>query len=90
MNIKDVENLAELAKIELAQEEKESIISDLESILNYVKQIEEVKTPDTDVSYEHRNIWREDQILEKTFSKEQITSQYGDKKDDFVKVKKIL
>ena len=39
MNIKDVENLAELARIELTEEEKKEILSDMESILGYVKQI---------------------------------------------------
>ena len=42
MNIKDVENLANLARIELGEDEKKEILSDMESILEYVKQIEKV------------------------------------------------
>ena len=45
MEIKDIEKLAELAKIELTQEEKEHLLSDMESSLGYVKQIQEVDLP---------------------------------------------
>ena len=45
MNIKDVENLAELAKLELSADEKESLLHDMEGILGYVKQIEAVEVP---------------------------------------------
>lgn len=72
MNIKDVENLASLARIELGEDEKKEILSDMESILGYVKQIEEVKVParnashndaggeDVEPEYKVYNVWRED------------------------------
>ena len=43
MDIKDVENLAELARLELSMEEKEAMLKDMDSILEYVKQVEEIK-----------------------------------------------
>ena len=51
MEIKDVENLAELAKIDLNEEEKKQILKDMEGILNYVKQIESVKLEDIEAEY---------------------------------------
>lgn len=91
MNIKDVDNLAELAKLELTQEEKEKILSDMGSILAYVKQIEDVEVGEMDVDYEHRNIWREDELMEKNDSSyDLVTKQFPDSLDNFVKVKKIL
>ena len=55
MNIKDVEILASLARIELGEEEKKDLLSDMESILGYVKQIEEinarVKTYDNNLGF---------------------------------------
>ena len=39
MEIKDVEKLAELAKIELSEEEKVKLLADMQGILDYVKQI---------------------------------------------------
>jgi len=91
LTIKDVENLAELAKIELTNEEKDKLLGDMEAILDYVKVIEEVKVPESSVSYPHKNIWREDTPREeKGFSSELIAEQFPDSKNGFVKVKKIL
>ncbi|HNW71570.1 MAG TPA: Asp-tRNA(Asn)/Glu-tRNA(Gln) amidotransferase subunit GatC [Candidatus Paceibacterota bacterium] len=90
MQIEDVEKLAELAKIELSKEEKENLLSDMEGILNYVKQIQEVKVEDIRPEYNNRNIWREDKLESRDFSSELINKQFPDSKDDFVKVKKIL
>ncbi len=90
MTIKDVENLAELARIELSDEEKKDLLKDMERILAYVKQIEEVKVGDSKTHEELKNIWREDEILPREFSRELILSQFPDTQDGFVKVKKIL
>lgn len=90
MNIKDVENLASLARIELGEDEKKDILSDMESILGYVKQIEEVKIGDVEPEYKVYNVWREDERILRDFSRELITEQFPDAKDKFLKVKKIL
>ena len=92
MEIKDVEALAELAKLELNQEEKEKILSDMEGILDYIKQIEEVDLPEEeDIKYENFNAWREDDVRqEKDFSPELISNQFPDSQNGFVKVKKII
>lgn len=90
MDIKDVENLAELAKLELSIDEKKSLLKDMEGILDYVKQIETVKVDDIASEYNLKNVWREDQIETREFSKELITSQFPDSQDGFLKVKKIL
>ncbi|MCC7160313.1 Asp-tRNA(Asn)/Glu-tRNA(Gln) amidotransferase subunit GatC [Candidatus Nomurabacteria bacterium] len=90
MNIKDVENLAELAKLDMSGEEKEAMLKDMDSILGYVKQIEEVEVGDVKPSYDVYNVWREDKIEPREFSKEIITEEFPDKQDGFLKVKKIL
>ncbi|MFA6177858.1 MAG: Asp-tRNA(Asn)/Glu-tRNA(Gln) amidotransferase subunit GatC [Candidatus Paceibacterota bacterium] len=90
MNIKDVENLASLARIELGEEEKKNLLSDMESILGYVKQIEEVKAEDVEPEYKVYNVWREDEIIPREFSREIIAEQFPDAQEGFLKVKKIL
>lgn len=90
MNIKDVENLAELAKLDMSGEEKEAMLKDMDSILGYVKQIEEVEVGDVKPSYDVYNVWREDKAEPREFSKEIITEEFPDKQDGFLKVKKIL
>ncbi len=85
-----MENLAELARIELPEEEKKQILKDMEGILEYVKQINEVKIPEVKSSYALYNVWREDQLELREFSKESIKEQFPDSQDGFLKVKKIL
>jgi len=90
MEIKDVEKLAELARIELSDIEKKELLSDMEGILGYVKQIESVEVEDTKPQYDLYNVWREDKIEPQEFSHEKIVEQFPDSKDGFVKVKKIM
>jgi len=91
MEIKDVENLAQLARIEIREDEKKEILSEMEGILNYIKQIEKMEVED-DIksSNESFNIWREDLRELREFSPELIVKQFPDSRDGFLKVKKIL
>ncbi|OGI68724.1 hypothetical protein A2738_00240 [Candidatus Nomurabacteria bacterium RIFCSPHIGHO2_01_FULL_42_15] len=93
MDIKDVENLALLARIELSEEEKKELLSDMKGILDYVKQIESVKVEEVESEYDIKNAWREDVLRPRTkddFSLEIIKEQFPDSEGDFLKVKKIL
>lgn len=96
MEIKDIEKLAELAKIELTDKEKTNLLKDLDGILNYVKQITEVEVPEARPQYDNQNVWREDlsasggQNSSNDFSWDLIVEQFPDSQDGFVKVKKIM
>ncbi len=90
MEIKDVENLAELARIELTADEKKEILSDMKGILEYVKQIEGVKVNDVKTEYSLTNAWREDKAEPRSFSRDLLIGQFPDAQDGFLKVKKIL
>ena len=90
MDIKDVENLAALARIELGEDEKRDLLKDMKGILEYVKQIEGVKVDNVKAEYNLVNAWREDKIEPRDFSRELIIEQFPDSQDGFLKVKKIL
>ncbi len=90
MDIKDVENLANLARLELSENEKKEMLSDMDSILGYVKQIESVKDDNAKEDFVLKNVWREDKIEARDFSSELIVEQFPDSQDGFLKVKKIL
>jgi aspartyl/glutamyl-tRNA(Asn/Gln) amidotransferase C subunit len=100
MDIKDVENLAKLARIEIPEHEKKEILSDMKSILEYVKQIESMDAGDGAAEYTSQNVWREDAIEPREFSRELLTGQFPDSQParpdgrsgggEFLKVKKIL
>ena len=93
MDIKDVENLAELAKIELSDAEKKTILKDMEGILEYVKVVEKVEVPEIEPEYILKNVWREDGkegSKASFFESDLIIKQFPDAQDGFLKVKKIL
>jgi len=91
MDIKDVENLASLARIEIDEGEKKDLLYDMESILDYVKIIEKIQIPAKNVKHSVlNNVWREDKIKPLDFSPDLIVEQFPDKQDGFLKVKKIL
>ncbi len=61
----EVEKLARLARINLTPEEKEKFSEQISSILEYVKQIQEVDTSavqNTVNQQASKNVWREDTV----------------------------
>ncbi len=91
MQLSDVEKLAELARLELASEEKEVILKDLQAILGYVDQIS--KAPMSEIKKEHslRNVMREDENPHAAgIYTEKILAAAPETKDGFIKVQKIL
>jgi len=100
MNLTDVEKLAELARIEISSEEKENLAKDLESILGYIKQIESVdenqvnqvnQVKQVKQAPEHVNIMREDRDPHQSLIyTEKLIEEVPNKKDNYVKVQKIL
>ena len=92
MEIKDIENLAKLCRIELSGEEKEELMKEMDSILGFVDQIQEVKTEDLKVEEgDLRNIMREDEnpYIGGEFS-EDLLAEAPNREGDYIKVKKIL
>lgn len=92
----NIDELADLARIEMSIEEKESIRKDIESILMYVRQVQEVPMEDdgNDMGM-HYNIMREDvEVFEpKEYTKALLDNAphtETTKEGVYVKVKKIL
>jgi aspartyl/glutamyl-tRNA(Asn/Gln) amidotransferase C subunit len=58
LEIKDIEKLAKLARIELTDEEKEKLLKEVDPILGYVAQLKEVssKVESAPKAGVHRNI----------------------------------
>ncbi len=93
LEIKDIEHLAKLARIELTEEEKKSLLKEVDPILGYVSQIKEVVSTLSEEKRagENRNVMREDSDPNKTGSNtEEIVKNMPDSKDNYLKVKKIL
>lgn len=92
MNIADVEKLAELARLAIPQEEKESFLRDLNSILGYINQIEEISVDSNKIpKFDLVNVMREDVVQNETGTyTNRLINEMPEHKDGFLKVKQIL
>lgn len=93
ITVKEIENLANLARIKLDDTEKESLTKDIDSILSYVDQIKEatVNMDYTPVPGAVHNAFRDDNVVTTSpESREAILDEAPDREGDFVAVKKII
>ncbi|MCK5027872.1 MAG: Asp-tRNA(Asn)/Glu-tRNA(Gln) amidotransferase subunit GatC [Candidatus Pacebacteria bacterium] len=91
---KDVDKLTELSRVEMSDAEKNDILKDLESILGYVSEIQEVATKEAPAKERIgmlRNVMREDEDPNKEgiYTTEMVESA-PKSEGDHIKVKKIL
>lgn len=91
LKIEDIDKLAELARLDIPEAEKESVLKDLGSILKYIDQISEVSVPESREIPIHRNIMREDIVDGQNGTYTEVILKEAPKtQDGFLKVKKIL
>jgi aspartyl-tRNA(Asn)/glutamyl-tRNA(Gln) amidotransferase subunit C len=96
MDSNEIKKLADLARIDMSEEEMKEVAKDFESILAYVGQVQEVSGEiiDNDKKTEDyfvRNITRED--IAEDMNKERndkILANAPDTQDGFIKVRKIM
>lgn len=92
MEIKEVENLAKLCRIELKEEEKKSFSKEISSILNFIEQIQEVEIENfnSDTGF-LKNVMREDEApYEGGLFTDVLLAEAPERQDNYVKVKKIF
>jgi aspartyl-tRNA(Asn)/glutamyl-tRNA(Gln) amidotransferase subunit C len=91
IDIKEIEKLAALSRITLTPEEKIKFQKEIDSILSYINQIQQVSG---DVKEPQKNIFNvmrsDDNALAPRLYTEKILANTPKREGDFVKVKKIL
>lgn len=90
----DVEYVARLARLELNEQEKERYTRQLESILEYIEQLNKLDTENV-ASTSHvlslKNVWREDKVVKTSDEqREKILNNSPESENDFFKVKKVI
>lgn len=91
MQLRDIDKLAELARMEIPQAEKEKVLQDLSGILSYIEQIKEIAVADITTDYPLRNVFRDDENVNQTGAcTETLLREMPDTQDGFLKVQKIL
>lgn len=89
---KDVEYIAELARLKFKEEELESFTHQLNEILSYVDKLNELNTENVEpLSHpvENINVFRNDE-LKPSITTEDALKNAPDKTDEFFKVHKVI
>ena len=89
----DVVHLAELSNISLAEDHIEPLIKDLDNILGYISQLDELDTDNVEPTYQcfdMQNVWREDEIEEFEAKREDLLALTRESEDNQIKVPKVL
>lgn len=89
----DILHLAELSDFSLPENEIKSLQTDLQGIIKYISQLDELKADDVEPTYqvfEMENIWREDEILPQEADREALLALTKEAKDNQIKVPKVL
>ncbi len=89
----DVKHLANLSDFSLSDTETNSLKNDLQDIIKYISQLDELDTENVEPTYqvfEMENVWREDKILPQEADREALLSLTKEEKDHQIKVPKVL
>ena len=89
----DIVHLAELSNFSLPEKEIKSLQTDLQGIIKYISQLDELNVDDVEPTYqvfEMENVWREDEILPQEADREALLALTKEAKDNQIKVPKVL
>jgi aspartyl-tRNA(Asn)/glutamyl-tRNA(Gln) amidotransferase subunit C len=89
----DILHLSDLSDFSLSEDEITKLGNDLEGIIKYISQLDELNTDDVEPTYqvfEMENVWRDDEILPQDASREQLLALTKEEKDNQIKVPKVL
>jgi aspartyl-tRNA(Asn)/glutamyl-tRNA(Gln) amidotransferase subunit C len=92
ISIKDVEHVANLARLDLTESEKEQFTGQLNAILKYAEKLNELNTDDvapTSHAFEIKNVTRED-VTKPSLPIEKVLLNAPDDEDDQIKVPAVL
>jgi len=91
ISTKDVEHVAKLARLALSEEEKEKFAPQLNSILEYINELNEVDTTGVEPmahSIKISNVMREDEVKQ-DFTRDEMLKNAPEEESGFFRVPKI-
>ena len=89
----DILHLADLSNFSLSEAEVAALGKDLDGIVKYISQLDELDTEGVEPTYqvfEMENVWREDEILEQDASREELLALSREVVDNQLKVPRVL
>lgn len=88
-----IKSLAGLSDFVLSDNEEKSLTEDLQGIVSYISQLDELDTAEVEPTYqvfEMENVWRDDEVLPQDATREQLLALTKESKDNQIKVPKVL
>ena len=92
VTIKDVEHIAELARLKFNEKELNSFMHQLNEILSYVEKLNELDTENVEpLSHpvENTNVFRDDEVMP-SVKREEALKNAPNKNESFFKVPKVI
>ena len=89
----DILHLAKLSNFSLSEAEVAGLEKDLDGIVKYISQLNELDTEGVEPTYqvfEMENVWREDEILEQDATREELLALSREVVDNQIKVPRVL
>ena len=89
----DVLHLAKLSNISLSENQIEPLIKDLDNIVDYISQLDELDTTNVEPTYQcfdMQNVWREDEIEDCEAKRDDLLALTTENEDNQIKVPKVL
>lgn len=88
----DIQHLASLSSLALADDEVDGLRQDLENIIGYIEQLGELDTSGVEPTYQVtglENVWREDEV-KPGISRDELLELVPEKQNNQVKVPQVL
>ena len=92
VSLEEVRHLAALSEINLSDEELTALTTDIDSIISYINQLDELDTDGIEPTFQLtglKNVWRNDDI-EPQLAREELLALAPAQEDNQVKVPKVL
>ena len=89
----DILHLAELSNLTLTKDEIDSLGRDLQDIIKYISQLDDLDVSDVEPTYqvfEMENVWRDDEIIKQDATREELLALTKTSRDHQVEVPKVL
>lgn len=93
ITLQEIQDLAQMSGLQLDNSEIDSLKSDIDRIIDYIKQLGDLDTSGIEPTYQVtglENIWREDVIEDSNVSRENLLDLAPDTHLSQIKVPKVL
>ena len=95
INKKTLEHLAELARIEIDDKEEKKLLKDIQEILSYFEQLNDLNTENIkpfDGGTKNENVLNQDDVVvrQSNFNKKRLSEDFPEKEVDFLKIPPVF